>query len=218
MIQKLSEETAEFAKEREKTEQIMQKNSEERAKADAEFAKERKKTEKMMQESVEERKKTAKIVKDMSESIEKTNKEFHKNFGNLGNDWGRMAENLVKGNLAQRFTDRGIEIEKVLTNIKNEISEFDIVAVNGTEIIIVEVKSRLGLDDVEKFLSQIKTFRENWPKIAKDKTIYGALAYVVKRSDQAFLRAKKEGLFVISVSGDILIENNKRFQPTALVN
>ena len=236
----------EAAEERKKTAKIVQKNSEEMAKANAEMAKanaeaakaneemakanaeaaeERKKTEKMIQRMSEGNERTQKIVDRMSEEGEKTrkmikeaNKEFHKNFGNIGNDWGRMAENLVRGNLAQRFTDRGIKVEEVHTNLKNTISEFDIVAINGEEIVIVEVKSRLGLDDVERFLSQVKTFRNNWPKIAGDKKIYGGLAYVVKRSDQAFLRAKEEGLFIISVSGDILIENKKEFQPTAIVN
>ena len=207
ILKKVSEETAEFAKERKKTEQILKKVSEETA----EFAKERKKTEKMMQEMSEEGEKTRKMIKE-------TNKEFHKRFGNLGNDWGRMAENLVKGNLAKRLKDRGIEVEKMLTNIKNETSEFDIVAINGKEIVVVEVKSKLGEDDVSKFLDQIKNFKKSWPKMTKGKTIYGALAFVVSRNEQAFNKAKKEGFFVISATGDIIIENKKSFQPTAFLN
>ena len=102
--------------------------------------------------------------------------------------------------------------------MKNQLAEFDLVAINGKEIIVVEVKSQLELKDVEKFLSRIKQFKTMWPVLTKGKKVYGAVAFMAKAQNNALIQAKKEGFFVISATGDAIIQNKKNFRPTAFIN
>ena len=123
-----------------------------------------------------------------------------------------MGENLVKGSLAQRLKERGIKVEGVITNLNKGSAEFDIIAVNGTEIVVVEVKATLDPADVDKFKKNIDRFKSLWPDF-KEKTVYGAMAYLIKANRQAESLADKQGFFVISATGDVIIKNDKDFKP-----
>ena len=93
--------------------------------------------------------------------------------------------------------------------------EFDIIAINGKEIVIVEVKSTLNRADVDKFEKNIKKFKDWWPDIAGKKTIYGALAFLMKSRKSVRETAQQKGFFVISATGDVVIKNKDDFQPKA---
>ena len=123
-----------------------------------------------------------------------------------------MGENLVKGSLVQRLKERGIEVERVTTNAKKGSVEFDIIAVNGTETVVVEVKATLDPSDVDKFKKNIEGFKTLWPEF-KEKTVYGAMAFLIRSNKQAESLAEKQGFFVISSTGDVIIKNEKDFKP-----
>ena len=123
-----------------------------------------------------------------------------------------MGENLVKGNLAQRLNERGIKVEKVITNVKNKHSEFDIIAINGKETVVVEVKATLDPADVDEFMEDIKHFKSWWPEF-QNKKVYGAMAFLIKANRQADRLAQKRGFFVIEAVGDVIIQNKEGFQP-----
>ena len=213
-------------KEAEERQEARRKEAEERQEAQRKEAEIWRKEIKALQKETEARRKEAEIqhketeaqVKKTSESLEKGIKDLRKIVGDLGNSWGDLCENLIRGNLAERLKERGIEVEKVVTNIKNEFSEFDIVAINGEEIVVVEVKSKLDSNDVQNFLGQIKKFKGLWPRLSKGKKVYGAMAFVASARPSAVTKAEKAGLFVISGTGDVIIENKKDFKPTAFMN
>ena len=144
--------------------------------------------------------------------IKETGKALHTYIGDSGNRWGKLGENLVKGSLAHRLKERGIQVERVLTNIKNKFTEFDLVVINGKEVVVVEVKATLDPSDVEEFAEDIKNFKTWWPEF-KDKTVYGAMAFLIKSSRQAESLAQKRGFFVIEATGDVIIQNKKDFNP-----
>ena len=150
--------------------------------------------------------------KETDEQMKKTDIRIDKIIGDFGNRWGKLGENLIKGSLVQRLNDRGIKVERVITNAKNSSSEFDIIAINGTETVVVEVKATLDPSDVRKFTESIKQFKTLWPEF-KDKTIYGAMAFLIRANRQADGLAQKQGFFVISATGDVIIQNKKDFQP-----
>ena len=90
--------------------------------------------------------------------------------------------------------------------------EFDILAVNGKEVVVVEVKTNLTPDKVKYFLTSLKDFKNYFPDY-KSKTIYGAVAYLRSESE-AQLFSQKQGLFVIRATGDSAsIINTKDFKP-----
>ena len=155
---------------------------------------------------------TNKQIQETSEQMKKTDIQLKKFIGDTGNYWGKLGENLVKGNLAKRLREKGIEVEAVVTNAKKGGIEFDIIAINGKETVVVEVKATLDPSDVEKFKKDIEQFKTLWPTFA-NKTVYGAIAFLLRSNRQAEKLAEKEGFFVISATGDVLIKNKKDFKP-----
>ena len=150
--------------------------------------------------------------KETNEQMKRTDIKLDKFIGDTGNRWGKLGENLVKGSLVQRLKERGIEVERVTTNAKKGSVEFDIIAVNGAETVVLEVKASLDPSDVDKFKKNIEKFKTLWPEF-KEKTVYGAMAFLIKSNRQAESLAEKQGFFVISATGDVIIKNEKDFKP-----
>ena len=145
--------------------------------------------------------------------MKETDKKLNKMVGDLGNQWGVLGENLVSGNLAKRLKEKNIQVERVATNLKDKRAEFDIIAINGKEVVVVEVKCTLDPSDIDKFEKNIKQFKKWWPSFADNKTVYGAMAFLMGENNQAKEKAEKRGFFVISATGDVVIENQDNFQP-----
>ena len=207
-IKRTSEEVKKTSEQQKKTDKQMEKDRKEMQKNREQMEKDRKKNREKMEKNREQ----------MEKDREKDRKALYKAVGDLGNSFGQLGENLVRGHLAERLKERGIEVEQVVSNLKNEKAEFDFVAINGKEIVVVELKSKIGLNDVKKFLSVIKDFKGMWPRLTKGKKVYGAMAFFVSGRPLAIDRAKKEGFFVISATGDVIIKNKKNFQPRAFIN
>ena len=155
---------------------------------------------------------TDKQIKETTEQMNRTDIRIDKVVGDFGNRWGKLGENLVKGSLIQRLKERGIEVERVITNAKIGSSEYDIIAINGAEIVVVEVKATLDPLDVQRFTKSIERFKFLWPEF-KDKTVYGAMAFLIKANRSADEIARKQGFFVIEATGDIIIQNEEDFKP-----
>ena len=132
--------------------------------------------------------------------------------------WGKLIESLVEGDLVRLLNQKGIKVEATTTHLEGEYKgqrgEIDIIAINGQEVVVVEVKTTLRTADVDHFIKQLKIFK-NWRTEYKDKTVYGAVAYL-KKNDGADIYAEKQGLFVIKATGSSAsITNKKSFKPKA---
>ena len=128
-------------------------------------------------------------------------------------------ESLIEGKLVEMLKARGIEVRQ--TSQRVEVSyttkegdiyrrEFDILAENGTEVVVVEVRTKLTPDKVKYFLRSLKDFKKYFPDY-KSKNIYGAVAYL-RSEAEAHLFSQKQGLFVIRATGNSAsIINTKDF-------
>ena len=58
-----------------------------------------------------------------------------------------------------------------------EVGDFDLVALNGRELVDVEVKTTLTKEKVRKSIEQLKKFREYFPGF-RDRLIYGGVAFL----------------------------------------
>ena len=150
--------------------------------------------------------------RELRAMMDRTDVRINRIVGDFGNRWGKLGENLVKGSLVQRLKERGIEVEKVMTNAKKGDLEFDIIAINGKELVLVEVKATLDPSDVDEFTENIEKFKIHWPEF-KGKTLYGAMAFLIRANKQAGDMAQKRGFFVIEATGDVIIQNKKDFEP-----
>ncbi|MBF0424891.1 MAG: DUF3782 domain-containing protein [Magnetococcales bacterium] len=146
--------------------------------------------ERELAQSREARAETERVVKDVSRQI-----------GNLGSRWGEFVEGLVAPACETIFADRGIPVHRVAPRVKiksrdgTRRMEIDLFVDNTDNIVLVEVKSRLTVDDVRDHLQRVREFKEFFTK-AGESQVMGAVAGIVI-DDGADRFAMNEGLFVI---------------------
>ena len=88
---------------------------------------------------------------------------------------GKLMESLVEGDLVPLLQARGISVQSTHTRMRGrrngEHYEFDILAGNGEEMVVVEVKTTLKVDDVKQFLEKLNKFTEYEP-VYQGKQVY----------------------------------------------
>ena len=177
-------------------------------------------TDRRMREGFEELKEGDKRLQKRQEivqcNIDKMSKEITRLRNLFESQWSRLIEALVGGKLVKLLKERRIDVNRITTNYEgnyqNRQYEFDILALNGSEVVVVEVKSRLQVQDVKELLDELKQFK-TWVPEYRDKKIYGAVAYL--RFEEAAIKyAENQGLFVIKAVGDSAsLINGSDFQP-----
>lgn len=94
----------------------------------------------------------------------------------------------------------------------DEAAEIDLLVVNDQEAIAVECKSHLTTDDVKDHLERLGKVKRLLPKY-REVRLMGAVAAIVM-SEEVARFAYRQGLYVISQSGDtVLIRNDGKFTP-----
>ena len=228
--QKTEESLREVTEAHKETEAAQQKTEE----SLREVAEEQKKTEAAQQKTEAAQQKTEALtqetrvfLKDLGKKIDKVNRDLGKKIdkvnGNLTNKWGKFVENLVHGDLLNLLAPWDIEVDRVQPRLvytkfgENPGGEFDLVAVNSKELVIIEVKSTLDKGDIYRFIKKLQAFSKIPSTEYKDKIIYGGVAYleVIKHADEL---AYEKGLFIIKAPGGeckiSTITNEKGFKPT----
>ena len=217
---RIAKENAEGMEELRKAQELTEK---ERRKGE----KERREGEKALREAQE---KTEKTLRELSKNLKESNRELTKNLnaanGNFNNKWGNFLENLVKGDLVKLLSKRNIKVDMVRSRLVasdssgKEVGEFDVVAMNGKEIVTVEVKTALTKEKVEKFINKLKMFKKYFSE-HRDKVLYGGVAFLCEPQDEeaesAAEYAEENGLFVILSPGGegnvTTLSNSKDFKP-----
>ena len=180
------------------------------------------KSQKELTESQEETdrqmKETDRKIKELTESQKETDKHLKKVENIFNGQWGKLVESLVEGDIVKLLNQRNIKVES-LSNIRSSSSkegkhyEFDIIAINGEEVVVTEVKTTLKVRDVDHFIDKLKDFKKVY-KDHKNRKIYGAVAYL-KADDSSNIYSEKQGLFVIRATGSSAsIINEENFKPT----
>jgi len=149
--------------------------------------------------------------------LEKTVERTAKSVDSLTTRWGRFVEELVEPAVLKLFRARGIDVKEVHPRIKTKRQglgmEIDIMAVDDTELVLVECKSRLSKDDVDDFLIKLSRFKLAFPHY-QNYTVYGAVAGI-EINEGIDRYSYQKGLFVIKPSGDVVvIANNHDFVPS----
>ena len=135
--------------------------------------------------------------------------------GDLGLVQGEVAEDLFYRNLKGVFRKAKLELRKVKRNLKRKgEGEYDLVAVDGGRVLVVEVKNKLEKRMVDKFLEEkLPRFKELFPEYERYQVIGGMGALVVK--DDVGRYAEKSGLYVLTQTdeGGAALLNREGFQP-----
>jgi hypothetical protein len=149
---------------------------------------------------------------ELKRTVERTSKAVD----SLTTRWGRFVEELVEPAVLRLFQEKGIDIKEVYprARVKRQgiAMEIDILAVDDTDLVVVECKSRLSKDDVDEFIEKLTRFKIAFPHY-KNYRAYGAVAGI-EINEGIDRYAYKKGLFVIKPSGDtVAIINDADFQP-----
>ena len=169
--------------------------------------------EKAALEMEEQRKKDKLEAKREKKKYDKEMKELR---GLFTSQWGKLMESLVEGDLIGLLTGCRIAVQSIHPRVYGRRNgahyEFDIVAGNGDEVVVVEVKTTLKSEQVTEFLEKLQRFTVYEP-LYRGKRIYGAVAYL-KADASVTLYAERQGLFVIRATGSSAsITNAPDFKP-----
>ncbi|MFZ1457919.1 MAG: hypothetical protein WAT46_17880, partial [Saprospiraceae bacterium] len=119
--------------------------------------------------------------KETDTKFKETDKKVKEAFELFTSQWGRLMESLVEGDIIRILNERGIKVQDTSTRRKGsyegENYEYDIIAHNGKETVIIEVKTTLKVSDVKSFIKKLQKAR-TYLRMDDDDVIYGAIAYL----------------------------------------
>ena len=181
-----------------------------------------KETDRIVRETSQQMKETDRRMQETDRQIKTMSAETDRRLNRLDElftgQWGKLMEALVRGDLIKLLNKRNIKVDYILHSEERQGTyeerqwEVDIVAVNGEEVVVVEVKTTLKTKHVDHFLKKLKLFTKWRPRYEGSK-IYGAVAYL-KVNDGVDVYSEKKGLFVIkAVGSSSSITNAKNFKP-----
>ena len=165
-----------------------------------------------------QQRKTDAQIQKTEKQLEKTIKkldEIGRQLGDLGLVQGEVAEDLFYRNVRYLFkNERDMIFADVKRNLKKKgAGEYDIVAVNGDFVLVIEVKNKLQKRMVDNFLEKrLPKFMEVFPEFRGRRLFGGIGALVVK--DDVSRYAEKAGLYVLTQTseGGAALINRKNFR------
>ncbi|MCA2507057.1 DUF3782 domain-containing protein [Microcystis sp. M62BS1] len=164
-------------------------------------------------------KELAQSQQELSQAQKETDKQINRvsqQIGELGNRLGEFVEWQVRPAVVRLFQERGIDVHEFHPGISvkrdNEGLEIDLLVVNDTDAILVEVKSKLTQRDVDEHLQRLAKFKRLMPRF-RDVKALGAVAAMIVPNEVASY-ACRQGLFVLVQSGEnVIILNDAECTP-----
>lgn len=149
--------------------------------------------------------------------IKTTSSNLRRLEGLFGSQWGKLIEALVQPNVLTLFQARGHQVHRLHQRSKaqrnGDTMEIDLILEDSMEVIVGEVKSTLGLEEVNAFLADLAEFTTFFP-LYRGYQIYGAVAGLEVPAEVARY-AYRRGLFVLAVTAEdfVTIQNDSKFRP-----
>ena len=213
-IQQLGERLDEMAKREEESAH----REEQRRIAEAAAAAKRKEERKVEEAKREEERKAEETKRrdELAKTLRDSRRRINKLDELFTSQWGKLVEALVDGKVVQILNEHGIKVEQ--TNQRSvgfydgKKQEIDILAINGDEIVAIEVKTTLRPEDIKVFEDKLKVLKL-WMRQYAGEKVYGAVAYIRADAGSAEL-ATKRGLFTIkAVGSSAYLTNAEDFKP-----
>ncbi|MFN9175406.1 MAG: DUF3782 domain-containing protein [Synechocystis sp.] len=166
----------------------------------------------LLGELIEAQKETARRFQETDRQI----KQVSRDVGKLSNRLGEFVEWQVRPAAVRLFQERGIDVHEFYPNVSVKRDdgglEIDLLVVNDTEAVLIEIKSKLTQKDVDDHLERLQKFKHFMPRY-RDVNALGAVGGMVI-SDEVTQYAYTQGFFVLAQSGDgVVILNDAQFQP-----
>ena len=169
-----------------------------------EFRESQKETDRQLKEfrenQLESQRETERILKENA-------MDFNRRIGALTNLFGEVTEHMLAADLCEKFKDLNLDFPRANPNVfindkKNEIYlEIDIMLENGNKAMLVEAKTKLTTDRINKHIERLEKMRE-YSNLRNDRrTFLGAVAGIVV-TEEVRRYALDTGFYLIEPSGD----------------
>jgi hypothetical protein len=155
---------------------------------------------KKQEELVESQKETERIYKEQKEN-------FDKRLGEYINLFGEVTEYMMAPKLREKFREFDLDFPKTSRNTKvndrvNDISfETDFMLENGDKAMLVEVKTKLTIERINKHIERLEKMRMYANLHGDKRTFLGAVAGVVV-TDEVRNYALSQGFYLIEPIGE----------------
>nr|AGS53708.1 hypothetical protein [uncultured bacterium contig00068] len=150
-------------------------------------------------------------MKELRKSQEETARqmeEYNKRIGHLDNLFGEVSEYMVAPRLYEKFRELGYNFPKVnpkgayINDRDNQIFlEIDLMLENGDKAILVEVKTKITTERVNKHIERLEKMRKYADLHGDKRKFLGAIAGIVA-NDEVKNLVLKQGFYLIEPSGD----------------
>lgn len=145
---------------------------------------------------------------------QETEREINKTnaiIGRLGNRLGEFVQEAVRPSVVRLFRERGIDVHEVYQNVSTKRNgeglEIDLLVINDQDMVVIECKSNLSIDDVNEHLARLEKIKRLMPRY-KEHRISGAVAGMVI-PDNVGAYAIRKGLYVMGQNGEHLELRNE---------
>ena len=167
-------------------------------------------------ELAEAQKETEALLKHQAQETDRQIQQVSRQISDLGNPLGEFVEWQVRPAAIRLFHSRDIAVQELASDVTlqrdGEGLEIDLLAIDTTVAVLIEVKSKLSQSDVDDHLERLGKFKRLMPRY-QDVQAMGAIAAMVVPPDIARY-AYRQGLFVIAQTGDdMAILNDANFSP-----
>ena len=121
----------------------------------------------------------------------------------IGLTTGQSAEEFFFSSVSKTLKLAGIQFDSIESNVRlsNKSPEFDMMLINGSHVMILEVKYKAHPDQVEELArGKTKFFRNKYTQY-RNHTLHFGIASMVAR--EALIKSsKKAGVYLITQQGD----------------
>jgi hypothetical protein len=155
-------------------------------------------------------KELADLHKEYEQERKKDKAEFNERLGNYINLFGDFTEYVMAPKLRDKFMEFGLDFPKANRNTsvkdnktKKIILETDVMLENGDKAMMVEIKTQLTVERVNKHIERLEKMRKHADLYSDKRTFLGAVAGVVVEDDVREY-ALNQGLYLIEPAGEEL--------------
>ena len=164
-------------------------------------------TSRELEETLRGLKETKQLVTETSLQMKETDKRLEKQLGSLGNRLGEIIEYMIIPNLMTKFEEIGLNFiratkhSKITDKEHGIFTEVDAFLDNDDEVMIVEIKTKPSIDDINDHLERMQKLRAYADARGDARPYFGALGGVVLNESEKNY-ALKSGFYLIEPSGE----------------
>jgi len=150
---------------------------------------------------------TASEIKESQQESYRYLREIDKRFGDFTNRFGEVVDYMIAPNLQDKFYGMGLDFQEACPNYKvrskknNIYFQVDVYLTNGDTAMLVEIKSKLTIGDINEHILRLEKMRKYADLRGDKRTFLGAVAGVVIESDEREY-ALSNGFYLIEPSGE----------------